>query len=144
MRGEISERKAEVEVVKWELGDALSRIDQMSDWARTQLRSADTDIGRARRETFDCRLKCKREIERDLREYLSNIDSRLSRMRDRVTAVEGELWREGGGARMEELRTQMIGENANSKGKCRDEGKGCEGKENDTGYGKAGKNEGNG
>ena len=58
---------------KWELGDALSRIDQMSDWARTQLGSADTYIGRARRETFDRRLKFKREIECDVRDYLGNI-----------------------------------------------------------------------
>ena len=42
VKGEVSERKAETDVVRWGLGDALSRIDQMSDWARTQLRSADS------------------------------------------------------------------------------------------------------
>ena len=42
LRGGISERKVEIEAVKWELSNALARIDQMSDWARTQLRGADT------------------------------------------------------------------------------------------------------
>ena len=88
VKGEVSERKAEMDVVKWELGDAFSRIDQMSHWARTQLRSADTYIGRARRETFDCRLKFKREIERDVRDYLGNIDSQLSRIGDSASGAE--------------------------------------------------------
>ena len=95
LKGESSERKAEIEAVKRELGDASSRIAQMSDWARTQLRSADTYIGRARRETFDCRLKFKRVFECDVRDYLGNIDSQLSRIRDRVSGVEGELWPAG-------------------------------------------------
>ena len=42
LRGEISERKVEIETVKWELSDALARIDHMSDWTRTQLRSNET------------------------------------------------------------------------------------------------------
>ena len=143
MKGEISETKAEVEVVKWELGDALSRIDQMSDWARTQLRSADTYIGRARRETFDCRLKFKRELECDVRDYLGNIDSQLSRIRDRVTGVEGELWPAGEGARMKELQAQLAtGEKENGKGKSWEEKKGSERKERERGYGKWGKGRG--
>merc|ERR1711974_340095 len=137
--GENSERKAENEAMKWELGDTSSRIDQMSDWTPTQRRSADTYIGRVRRETFDCRLKFKRGIECDVRDYLSNIDSQLSRIRDRVTAAEGELWPDGEGARTKELRMQTVGQNANSKGKCREGGKGCGKKEKGSGYGRAGK-----
>merc|ERR1711964_937114 len=126
-----------------ELGDALPRTDQMSDWARTQLRSADTYIGRARRETFDCRLKFKRELECDVRGYLGNIDSQLSRIRDRVSGVEGELWPAGEGARMEELQAQLVvGEKENGKGKSREERKGSERKEKDWGYGKWGKGRG--
>ena len=114
----------------------------MSDWARTQLRSAETFIGRARRETFDCRLKFKREIESDVRDYLGNMGSQLSRIRDRVTAAEGELWPAGEGARMKELRAQLVGENENVKGRCREEGKGSEKKEKDCGYGNLGKCQG--
>merc|ERR1711974_478140 len=143
MKGEISERKAEMGMAKWELGDASSRIDQMSDWARTQLRSADSIIGRARRETFDCRLKFKREIECDARDNLGNIDSQLSRVRDRVSGVEGELWPAGEGARMKELQAQLaVGEKENGKGKSREERKGSERKEKDCGYGKRGKGRG--
>ena len=55
IKGEVSERRAENEATKWEVEDVSSRVVHMSDWARTQFRSADTYIGRARRVTFDCR-----------------------------------------------------------------------------------------
>ena len=69
MKGEISDRGSEDEATKWEVEDVSSRVVQLSDWARTQLRSAGAFIGRARRETFDCRLKFKREVECDVRDY---------------------------------------------------------------------------
>ena len=43
---------------------------------------------------------------------------------------------------MKELRAQLVGEKENAKGKSREEGKGCERKEKDSGYGRAGKNTG--
>merc|ERR1711974_394900 len=107
-----------------ELSEALARIDHMSDRTRTQLRSTETYIGRVRRETFDCRLKFKRELECDARDYLGNIGSQLSRIRDRVSGVEGELWPAGEGARTKEHQAHLvIGETENGKGKSREERK---------------------
>ena len=42
---------------KWEEEGQTSAAARLSDWARTQIRSVGTYLGRARRETFDCRIK---------------------------------------------------------------------------------------
>merc|ERR1711964_744696 len=83
------------------------------------------------------------ELECVVRDDLGNIDSQLSRIRDRMTGVEGELWPAGEGARMKELQTQLkIGEAENGKGKRWDEKKGSEREERERGNGKWGKGRG--
>ena len=56
-------------------------VTRLSNWTRTQIRSLETHIGRARRETFDCRLKFKREIEYETRGYLFNLGSQINKIR---------------------------------------------------------------
>merc|ERR1711891_345 len=134
LRRECSERKAEIETLKWEVSEAMTRIEHVSDWSRTQIRGNETYIGRVRRETFDCRLKFKREIEKDVRDYLGNIDSQLDRIRTRITGVEGEVWPTGEGPRMKELHSQLgIGETEKEEGKRWEEPKGSERKEKERG-----------
>ena len=143
LRRECSERKAEIETLKWEVSEAMTRIEHVSDWSRSQIRGNETYIGRVRRETFDCRLKFKREIEKDVRDYLGNIDSQLDRIRTRMTGVEGEIWPMGDGPRMKELHSQLgTGEADKEEDKHGEDLKRSEGKEKEWGGGKWGKGKG--
>ena len=66
MKEEASETRAELNARKWRQDEQAVELTRISDWFQTQIRSVETFIGRVRRETFDCRLKFKRGIERDV------------------------------------------------------------------------------
>ena len=83
-----------------------SVMRRATDFRQTQIRSVETYVGRARRETFHCRLKYKREIEQDARVFLKNLDRQIDRVRTRVAHMEAEVW-PGGGPSMQELRTKF-------------------------------------
>ena len=81
---------------------------RLSDWAQTQFRCLETYIGRARRETFDRRLKFKREVEYEVRDYLCSLDAQINKLRSRVTLVEVEMW-PGGGPLVREQKMALAG-----------------------------------
>ena len=53
----------------WSEEDQPPAVIRLSNWTKTQIRCLETHIGRVRREAFDRRLKIKREIEYETRDF---------------------------------------------------------------------------
>ena len=118
MKREAGGTRAEFEARTWRLEGRALRLTRASDWFQTQVRSVETYIGRARRETFDCRLKFKREAERDAREYLTNLDAQINRIRVRLVLIDAEVWPRGGPP-LQDLRSKFEEKKSCAKGKGR-------------------------
>ena len=125
MKGKIVTLEREMQGVKEELAkgtksdvEESTAAGRLSDWPQTQFRSLETYIGRVRRETYDCRLKFKREVEYEVRDYLFNLDAQINKLRSRVTLVEVEFW-PGAGPLVREQKMALAGKGLFAKGKGR-------------------------
>ena len=92
----------------WNEEEQPPAVIRLSNWTKTQIRCLETHIGRVRRETFDHRLKIKREIEYETRDYLFNLDAQINKIRSRMTLVEVEIW-PGGGPMLREQKAALGG-----------------------------------
>ena len=55
----------------------------------------ENSVGRAKRLSTDSRLWWKREVDRDVMAFLSNIDAQLGRIRNPLTMIDAKLWPDG-------------------------------------------------
>ena len=123
MREKIASLEREMQCVKEELtrrtkakGEESPAVGRLSDWSQTQFRCLESYIDRAWRETFEGRLKFKREVEYEVRDYLFNLDGQINKLRSRVMLVEVEIW-PGGGPLVREQKMALAGKGLFAKGK---------------------------